>query len=190
MATMTKGERDDLLRLVKKREIVLKKAAEQRSAQLLADFEAQCATIYSFDDDAVWKKAYAETKAALEEAAEAIRERCRALGIPPEFAPSLNMYWAGRGQNAVRERQAELRRAAKAKIESIEKVALTKIEHMSLEAQTNILSSGLDSDAAKSFLSSMPDITSLMPEVTAADVRAIVDLRRSVHARNDIHIVE
>ena len=46
MSTMTKGERDDLLRLVKKREAVLKKAAQQRSAQLSSDFEAQSATIY------------------------------------------------------------------------------------------------------------------------------------------------
>ncbi len=65
MSTMTKGERDDLLRLVKKREAVLKKAAQQRSAQLLSDFEAQSATIYSFDDDAVWRQAYSEAEAAI-----------------------------------------------------------------------------------------------------------------------------
>ncbi|MCW5697310.1 MAG: hypothetical protein KIS96_11345 [Bauldia sp.] len=190
MATMTKGERDDLLRLVKKREAVLKKAAEQRSAQLLADFEAQSATIYSFDDDAVWKTAFAQAQEALAAAQAEIEKRCRALGIPPEFAPGINMFWHGRGQNAVKERQAELRRAAKAKIESIERAALTKIEHMSLEAQTNILASGLDSDAAKQFLANMPDISTLMPEVSAADVQAIVDHKRSLRARNEMHLVE
>ena len=67
-----------------------------------------------------------------------IAERCKTLGIPPEFAPGVNVYWHGRGQNAVQARQAELRRAAKAKIEAIQSAAVTEIEHMSLEAQTNI----------------------------------------------------
>jgi hypothetical protein len=40
-ATMTRHERDDLQRLVRQREKVLKSAAKQRSAELLADFENQ-----------------------------------------------------------------------------------------------------------------------------------------------------
>lgn len=190
MATMTKGERDDLLRLVKKREGVLKKAAEQRSAQLTAEFEAQSATIYSFDDDAVWRKAMMQAKEAIEAARKDIEERCRQLGIPPEFAPTVVMYWHERGQNAVEMRRRELRAAAKAKIASIEKAALTQIEHMSLEAQTNILSSGLDSEAAKTFLANMPDIKALMPEVTAADVQSIVDQKQAMRNRGSIHLVE
>lgn len=189
MATMTKGERDDLLRLAKKRESVLKKAAEERSAQLLAEFEAQSATIYAFDDDAVWRQAVGQAKEAVAAARKDIAERCRQLGIPPEFAPDLHVYWQERGQNAVAQRRAELRAAAKAKIASIEKAALTRIEHMSLEAQTNILASGLDSAAAKDFLASMPDIKSLMPEVSTADIQSIVDQKRAMRNRNSVHLV-
>jgi len=38
---MTRGEREDLQRLIRQREKVLKSAAQQRSAELLADFENQ-----------------------------------------------------------------------------------------------------------------------------------------------------
>ena len=52
-ATMTKGEREDLQRLIRQREKVLKSAAKQRSAELLADFENQMGQEYKFDDDKV-----------------------------------------------------------------------------------------------------------------------------------------
>ena len=40
-AVMSKGEREDLQRLIRQREKVLTSAAKQRSAELLADFENQ-----------------------------------------------------------------------------------------------------------------------------------------------------
>jgi len=38
MNAMTKGEREDLIRLIKQRERVAKTAAEQRSAAMMAEF--------------------------------------------------------------------------------------------------------------------------------------------------------
>src|SRR6516162_9477560 len=54
---IAKGEREDLQRLVRQREKVLKSAAKQRSADLLADFENQMGQEYSFDQDEVWAAA-------------------------------------------------------------------------------------------------------------------------------------
>ena len=54
---MNKGEREDLQRLIKQREKVLKSAAKQRSAELLADFENQMGSEYSFNQDEVWNAA-------------------------------------------------------------------------------------------------------------------------------------
>jgi hypothetical protein len=51
MNAMTKYERDDLHRLIRQREKVLKSAAKQRSAEVLADFENQMGQEYRFDDD-------------------------------------------------------------------------------------------------------------------------------------------
>jgi hypothetical protein len=56
-AIMTRAEREDLQRLVRQREKVLKSAAKQRSAELLADFENQMGQEYSFDQDEIWKQA-------------------------------------------------------------------------------------------------------------------------------------
>jgi hypothetical protein len=49
--SMSKGEREDLQRLVRQREKVMKSAAQQRSAELLADFENQMGQEFSFDQD-------------------------------------------------------------------------------------------------------------------------------------------
>src|SRR5580704_16461033 len=50
-ATITKSEIENLQHLVRQRERVQKSAAKQRSADLLADFENQMASEFSFDDD-------------------------------------------------------------------------------------------------------------------------------------------
>lgn len=172
---MTKGERGDLLSLIKKREKVMKTMAAERSAEMVADFEAQAAKIYSFNDDAVWEKAKQEAAAAVRVAQEAIEERCRLLGIPKEFAPGLEMGWYGRGENAVAGRLAELRRAAKRRIEAIEAEACSRIERMSLDAQAELLSQGLDTEAARAFLdAAKADMAAFMPSLQVAEIERMI----------------
>lgn len=172
---MTKTERSDLLSLIKKRERVMKTMAGERSAQMLAEFEAQAAKIYSFNDDAVWAKAKEEAEAAVRAAQNAVEERCAALGIPREFAPALSMAWYGRGENAFASRMAELRRAAKRRIEAIEAEAGSRIERMSLDAQAELLSQGLDTDAARLFLdAAKADMAALMPSLQIVDIEKMI----------------
>ncbi len=181
-ARMTKGERAELGQLIRKRERVLKAAAEERSAQMLAEFNIQLAAIYRFDDDEVWKEAHQAAEVAVNAANEAIAARCVELGIPREFAPGVGFGWYDRGQNAVANRRAELRRAAKSRIQVIEKEARTRIERMSLEAQTAVIANGLESAAAKLFLEQMPPIEALMPPVDAEEIKALIDAR---HKKDD-----
>jgi hypothetical protein len=181
---MTKGERTELGQLIRKREKVLKTGAAERSAAMMAEFDRQLAAIYSYDDDEIWKRATDMAKAAVDKAQQEVMERCRDLGIPPEFAPGLSMSWHGRGQNALSERRAELRRMAKSKIELIEKEAITKIEKMSLAAQTEVIANGLQSDAAKAFLEAMPPIETLMPSVDATEVKQLVEAKRAKQRAN------
>jgi hypothetical protein len=167
---MTKGEREDLIRLVKQRERVAKTAAEQRSAAMLAEFEQQISALHSFNDNEVWMAA---TEAAISEAKkanEAIMAEATRLGIPKEFQPKLNFSWACRGQNEYGARRDELRRVAKAEIEALEKVARVQIESTSVAAQTEIIANGLNSEAALEFLNRLPAIESMMP---ALDVTSI-----------------
>lgn len=175
---MTKGERDQLLSLVKKRERVMKVKAQERSATLLAEFDIQSAKIYHWDEDAVWAKVKEEAEAAIERAQIQIAARCKELGIPVEFSPGLQMFWHGRGHNEAASRRAELRRAAKSKIESIEKEAISKIEGMSLDAQTEIVAHGLESESAKQFLGAMATVEKLMPPVGVTEIQALVEAKR------------
>lgn len=179
MSVMTKGERTELGQLIRKREKVMRAQAQERSAFLLAEFDAASAKIYHWDDDEVWQQVHADAERAVLLAQEAIEKRCHELGIPAEFAPGLSFGWHGRGHNAVSERRAELRRAAKSRIEALEREAITKIERMSLEAQTQILASGLESAAAKQFLESMPAMATLMPPIEVGEIQTLIEVRRA-----------
>lgn len=172
---MTKAERTDLLSLIKKREKVMKTMANERSAFMLAEFESHAAAMYSFNEDSTWSKAKDEAQKAVDAAQRDVEARCQKLGIPKEFAPSLNLVWAGRGENAMAWRLAELRRAAKKRIEAIEAAAISRIEHMSLEAQSALLSQGLDTDAAHAFLeAAKTDMAQFMPSLVVADVEKMI----------------
>jgi vacuolar-type H+-ATPase subunit H len=77
---MSKSEREDLQRLIRQREKVLKSAAKQRSSELLADFENQMGSEYAFDDDAVWAQAMKDAEPVVAKAKAKIAARCRELG--------------------------------------------------------------------------------------------------------------
>jgi F0F1-type ATP synthase membrane subunit b/b' len=169
---MTKGERDDLCRLVKQRERVAKTAAEQRSAAMLAEFEQQISAQHSFNNNDVWKAAVDAAVDAAKKANEAVVAEADKLGIPREFQPKLHFNWARRGENEYRERREELRRVAKAEIDALEKVARVQIESQSVQAQTEIIANGLSSEAAIAFLNRLPAIESMMPALDVTDIQA------------------
>jgi isoleucyl-tRNA synthetase len=175
---MTKMERVELTQLVRKRERVLKASAEQRAYEMLAAFEQQSAAIYSFDQEEIWENATKEAQKVVAEANKRIAERCKEMGIPEEFAPGLHLGWNDRGQNAVAGRRAELRRVAKSKIDAIQQETKTRIERMSLDAQTAIVATGLESSAAKAFLNDMPTIDALMPLLDITQVKQVTDQKR------------
>jgi vacuolar-type H+-ATPase subunit H len=171
MNAMTKYERDDLHRLIRHREKVLKSAAKQRSAEVLADFENQMGQEYRFDDDRVWSEATKIADAAVAKAQEQIRARCREIGIPDRFAPSISLAWHHRGYgNSLKERREELRKMAQTAVEAQEQKAKTQIELSCLDAQTKLAVSGLTSEAALGFVEALPSVEELMPRLSFAEV--------------------
>jgi hypothetical protein len=171
MTAMLRGEREELQRLVRQREKVLKSAARQRSAELLADFENQMGSEYSFDQDEVWEKAALEADREVRKAQKLVAEGCRKLGIPERFAPSLDLRWHNRGyDNLIESRRKELRTMAQTRIEAIERKAIVEIELSCLEAQTAIAVAGLTSAAAKGFIEHLPSVETLMPALSFAEV--------------------
>ena len=170
MTAMTKHEREDLQRLVRQREKVVKSAAKQRSAELIADFENQMGQEFSFDQDEVWERATKIAQAALAKANEQIAARCHEIGIPKRFAPRLDLSWYGRDENATKQRRDELRKMAETRVEAIERQAVTEIELSCLAAQEQIALSGLTTEAARQFVEALPKIEALMPRLTFAEV--------------------
>jgi len=174
-SVMTKAELENLQRLVRQREKVLKSAAKQRSAELLADFENQMGQQYSFDQDKVWAKAEKLAEQEIAKAQKMVAQRCCELGIPDRFAPELTLQWWSRGENAVKERRNELRIMAHRKIAAIEAKAMTNIEMECLEAQTQLAVSGLTTDAARGFIDRLPSIENLMPRLCFEEVAGEAD---------------
>lgn len=164
---MTRGEREDLQRLVRQREKAMKSAAKQRSLELLADFENQISAEYAFDDDAVWAEATRIADAEVKRLQETVARRCAELGIPRQFAPGLSLHWRHRGyDNMIDKRRTELRMAAKAQVAALEAKAITQIEMQSVEAQTQLAMAGLTSEAARGFIGQLASVESLMPELS------------------------
>jgi hypothetical protein len=168
---MTRDERENLQRLVRQREKVMKSAAKQRSAELLADFENQMGQEYSFDQDEVWEQATRAAEAVIAKAQAQVQARCRELKIPDRFAPSLSLQWRHRGYgNLLEERRRELRRMAQTRIEAIEQKAVVQIEMACLKAQEQLALAGITSDAARAFVEQLPSVETLMPQLSFSEI--------------------
>jgi hypothetical protein len=176
MSELKKGEVENLQRLVRQREKVLKSAAKQRSAELIGDFENKMGSEYAFDDDAVWAKAMELADREVRKAQKVVAARCRELGIPDRFAPSIRLIWCHRGHdNLVEKRKRELRLMAQTAIEAIEAKAIVQIEMSCLKAQTQIAAASLTSDVAKQIIESLPSVESLMPALSYEEMAGEAD---------------
>ena len=167
---MSVRERSEMQQLLRQRERVLRSAAKQRSAELLADFENQLGQQFSFDQDEVWAAAVTACEVEIRKATKLISDRCVKLGIPAQFAPSVNVSWYSRGANSTKERRAELRRMAETRIAAIEQAAVVEIGKATVSGQLAIASSGIVSDAAKAFVDSLPPIEALMPILSFSEI--------------------
>ena len=168
---MNKSDRDDLLKVCRMRVRVAKADAAAVAAKRKAEFAAQLAAVYSFDQDEIWKQAKAAADTAVEQAQNEIAQRCVELGIPRRFAPALNLAWWGRGENATAGRRAELTRVAHTRIDQLEKKARLEIERASVDVQTRLVADGLASADARAFLEAMPTADQLMPVVTVEQIQ-------------------
>jgi hypothetical protein len=159
--------------VLRRREKVALAEAEAYQAELLADFERKIAAIYKPSDHPVWQKAHADAANAVAVAREKIEATFKDLGIPEDWAPDLSLGWHGRGENAARERRAELRRVAQSEAEKRCLVAQAEIKRRTVEMETRIVAASLSSAAAQTLLTEMPTPAQLMPEL---DLQAIEDI--------------
>ena len=171
---MTRTERDELGRLVRRRERFMKSQAKERSAHLLADFEQKLGALYEWDQDETWAALTRQAKDVAEAADVGLARRCEELGIPRQFRPKLSLSWYGRGENASKERRSELRKMAQTRIVAVERSAMSRIERWSLETQERLVAPALTSAAAQQFLGELPAVESLMPTFDESAVRKLI----------------
>jgi hypothetical protein len=177
ISQMTKADREALARLIRQRERLAKTAASERSAALLADFEQQADRVYSFNEDKVWRSAVLAAQEEVTKAQSVIADRCKELGIPAPFAPTLSVGWHQQRASVASER-AKMRHIAKRRIEQIEATARTAIERASVAAQEALLTGSLTTEAAKLFAESLPVVEELMPKLDMAVLQqAIIEER-------------
>lgn len=169
---MTKAERTELARLVRLREKLAKADVDRLVAVQLALLEQEFISEYHLDDDQVWEDAYQAAKEAVVDANALVAQRCRELGLRPEFSPSIRYGWAGQGEQAAKSRVADLRRVAKAKLDAGAKAAKVEIERASVRVQTELVAGGLQSADARAFLETMPTAEALLPPLTVAEIEA------------------
>jgi hypothetical protein len=161
---MTAAERVELGKLVRLNAKVAKDEAEARGLAMLADAEAKLAARFKMEDE-MWADITATARKQVEEANAAIAALCRQRGVPEEFRPELRVGWFGRGENAYKERRAELRRLAQAQVEAVVKEAKVEIDRAAAEQITHITQCGLTSQEARAFIEAMPSPGDLMPPI-------------------------
>jgi hypothetical protein len=170
MSAMTRAERVDLQRLVRQREKVLKSAAKQRSAELIADFENQMGSEYSFDQDETWAEAQKVAEREVKKAQALIAARAaslvslivsrrtsRCVGTAEAMT---TLSTSGRSNCAAWRRQ----------FSAVEQKAIVKIETSCLDAQTKLALAGCTSDMATGFVKSLPAVESLTPRLSYDEI--------------------
>lgn len=166
----TKGEREELLRFSRRREQVAMDQAKARSATLLADFEQMMAQEFRADDER-WARVIAEVRALAEAANEHICAQVQAAGFPEEVTPLLRLVWLEQGDKLLGGRREELRKVAQTRLAAMERRAISAIKAQSVEFEGLVLAGGLESEAARELLATMPTIEQLMPALDVATVQ-------------------
>lgn len=166
--SLTRAERGDLQRVARLRAKVARNGIDAVKAQRLLEFERELQARYEVDHVA-WAELTAEAEATVSRIDAEIAERCKALGIRPEFRPRITASWYRAGENASRERQAELRKLARLELDAMGKAAKQRIDAAELETVTAIVAVGLNSQA-RELLEAMPSVEELIP---ALEVEAL-----------------
>ena len=172
MELMTKAERLELGKVVRLRAKVAKDDAEAQGRRLLADFEAQLAARYP-ENNPAWAEITATAKRAVEDADAQIAQLCRNFGIPEEFRPGLNCYWHNRGENAEKQRRAELRAVAQREVAARVQTAKVTIDRQAAALLSDLAAHGLETEHAKAFLEQLPSVDDLIPRLGLSEVETL-----------------
>ncbi|MEY2539320.1 MAG: hypothetical protein QOG67_3060 [Verrucomicrobiota bacterium] len=182
---MTKHDLDKLLQLDKNEVKALKHATEARRAQVVAQGEADIARLYKTDHKPEWAQLYKEASAIVQKLNARIRDDLEAEGKSVQFAPSADLHWSSRGENAESVRRAELRKVLVTESKAQQEAACVAIDLYSVRAQRELLTCGLETDIAREILAARPTLENLMPSLQLSDLEKKLEVRTSAIKDND-----
>jgi hypothetical protein len=170
---MTKGERDQLIRVVRLRAKQAEREAEMREKVLLAEVRDQMTAQFQANDE-LFAEAVAIARDAAERANAQIQARCAELGIPAQHAPGLQLGWRSRSpEYQDNTRRAELFKLAGARLQALTKAAKTQVQSQALDAEEKLILGGLESLEAKAMFAAMPTVEQIMPALSLEDLGVV-----------------
>lgn len=170
---MTKAERDQLIRIARRRAKQAEREAEMREKVLLAEVQDQLTAEFQAND-ALWADAVTIAREAAAKANAQIAARCAELGIPAKDAPGLELGWRSRSpQYADKGRRAELRKLAEVRLAALTKTAKTAIQSAALDTEEALVMGGLQSGEAKAAFEALPTAEGLMPPLSLDDLGVV-----------------
>ena len=166
--------------IIRDRARVLRTHAEEQAAAYRLEAEDQINQLFDWAQADIWRKAIAAANEVIDGATELIARKCEALGIPTEYAPGLSVDLTNRGQALIDKRKAELRRAAKLKIDSMLKASLTQIDQEALDHRTKVVQNSALSPEAQAFIETFKPIDETMKQLSISDIeKAVEDQKRA-----------
>lgn len=164
---MTNGERNELKMLANERARLAMTQVRSLAADRLVELNRQLEAQWRAEDFQI-QELLKEMQQLAAEANAKIDARCDELGIHKELRPQVS---AGLGRYGVgNDRRAQLRQMAKDENDAAIKRAAHHIDTWKLEARTELVRDGLTTEAAMSFLESMPPTPDLLPAITTEDL--------------------
>ena len=171
---LTRDDRIELENMVKLRTKVAKGDVDTRMAYLRAEFEQEMATIYKAKDER-WRHVVEAAAEAAERANAEIQKICEDNNIPQDSRPSMsNPLWFGRGENASKERRAELRKVAETRLDAMAKQAKGQIDRDDAMLRLQITAMSVTTQQAMAFLEALPSIEQLMRALDVQELEAAV----------------
>jgi len=171
---MTTSERNELKTLANERARLAMTQVRSLAADRLVELNRQLEATWAIEDfelGEMWKELRETANAANAK----IATRCDELGIHPDLRPRIVTGFGRTSIDATR--RAQLRQMAKDENEAAVRRAAHQIDTWKLETRTKLVREGLTSDAAMSFLESMPGTADLLPAITADDLTRALNAR-------------
>lgn len=163
MSTITKGEREELRRIVKQQFRVLASEVDVRRAEMEAEVDAMLAARFA-DRDLARRDVEDRINAICSKANEELRAAFDANGFDITGVPALEwqvprIRWGDDGR-------MEKRRAAFAEIASRIQAAKLTLQRQEADSLRTLAVDALQSEDAKAFLANIPTVGQLVPRAT------------------------